>query len=71
MKDLRHIPRVSDSQVAFDVRLALDLRGCTVSVATARIEDAIDAGFQGETTMGTPRRSRSSLLRSSATTFQA
>lgn len=54
MKDLRHIPQVSDSQVAFGVRLALDLRGCTVSVATARIEDAIDAGFQGETTMGSP-----------------
>ena len=54
MKDHRHIPRVSDSQVAFGVRLALDLRGCTVSVATARIEDAIDAGFQGETTMGSP-----------------
>ncbi len=54
MKELKYIPRVSDSQVTFGVRLGLDFQGCTVSVAAARIEDAIDAGFRGKTTMGSP-----------------
>ncbi|MBI1383152.1 MAG: hypothetical protein GC161_18950 [Planctomycetaceae bacterium] len=61
MKELRHIPRVGDRQVAFGVRLSLDLRGCTVSVATARIEDAIDAGFRGKTTMGSPTEKQIAL----------
>ena len=42
MKVLKHIPRVSDDQISFGAKLGLDLRGCTLSVAAARIKDAID-----------------------------
>ena len=34
--------------------LTLDLRGCTLSVAAARIEDAIDIGFRGASNVGNP-----------------
>ncbi len=54
MKALKHIPRVNDDQVAFGAKLALDLRGCTVSVAAARLEDAFDAGFRGSGHAGSP-----------------
>lgn len=54
MKELKYISRVGEDQVAFGVRLGLDLRGCTISVAAARIEDAVGAGFWGETSAGNP-----------------
>ena len=54
MKVLKHIPRVSDDQINFGVKLGLDLRGCTLSVAAARIEDAIDIGFHGASSLGNP-----------------
>lgn len=44
-KPLRHIPRVTPSQVRFGKKLDLDLRGCTVSVAEARIDDVIESEF--------------------------
>ena len=47
MKALTHINRVTDDQVAFGVTLGLDLHGCTVTIAAARIADAIDTGFWG------------------------
>lgn len=47
MKELTHIPRVRPEQVAFGVKLGLDLQQCTVSVAAARINDVIDRGFWG------------------------
>jgi hypothetical protein len=47
MNPLSSIPGVSVAQVAFGERLGLDLRGSTVSVAAARIEDAVDLGFWG------------------------
>lgn len=47
MKALTHIERVSNDQVVFGAKLGLDLRGCTVSVAAARIDDAIGRGFWG------------------------
>ena len=46
-KALKYAPYVSDSQVAFGEKLGLDLRGCTVSVAKARIMVAIDEYFPG------------------------
>ena len=55
MKALKHIPRVSDDQISFGTKLGLDLRGCTLSVAAARIEDAIDIGFHGASSVGNPR----------------
>ena len=47
MKPLKYIPKVSDDQIDFGAKLGLDLRGCTLSVAAARIEDAVDVGFRG------------------------
>ena len=61
MKELKHIPRVDDNQVAFGAKLGLDLRGCTVSVALARIEDAIDIGFHGTTNAGSPTQKQNAL----------
>ena len=61
MKELKHIPRVDDNQVAFGAKLCLDLRGCTVSVALARIEDAIDIGFHGTTNAGSPTQKQNAL----------
>ena len=54
MKVLKHIPRVSGDQINFGAKLGLDLRGCTLSVAAARIEDAIDIGFHGAPSLGNP-----------------
>lgn len=54
MKALKHIPRVGDDQAGFGAKLDLDLRGCTLSVAAARIEDAIDVGFRGASSVGNP-----------------
>ncbi len=61
MKVLKHIPRVNDDQVAFGAKLGLDLRGCTVSVAAARIEDALDAGFRGSGDAGSPTQKQTDL----------
>jgi hypothetical protein len=47
MKELTHIPKVSSVQIAFGKKLGLDLQGCTVSVAAARIHDTLDRGFWG------------------------
>ena len=61
MKKLKHIPRVNNNQVAFGAKLGLDLRGCTVSVALARIEDTIDIGFHGATNAGNPTKKQIAL----------
>ena len=61
MKELKHIPRVNDVQVAFGEQLGLDLRGCTVAVAEARIQDAIDAGFRGKASRGSPTENQIKL----------
>ena len=47
MKELTHIARINTNQAAFGAKLGLDLSGCTLSVAQARIDDAIDVGFAG------------------------
>ena len=60
-KDLKHIPRVSSSQVVFGARLGLDLQGCTVTVAEARIEDAITINFRGVTQIGKPTEKQIAL----------
>ena len=62
MKALRHIPRVSNSQASFGAKLGLDLRGCTLSVAAARIEDAIDIGFRGASNVGNPTPKQIALV---------
>ena len=54
MKALKYISRVCDDQARFGAKLGLDLRGCTVSVAAARIEDAVDVGFHGVPSVGNP-----------------
>ena len=54
MKALKHISRVGDDQARFGAQLGLDLRGCTFSVAAARIKDAIDVGFRGASSVGNP-----------------
>ena len=54
MKKRRYISVVDNKQVAFGVKLGLDLGGCTISVAKARIEDAIAVGFHGATDLGSP-----------------
>lgn len=61
MKPMTHIPRVNERQVAFGAKLGLDLRGCTISVAAARIEDAIDAGFHETTNAEHPTRKQIDL----------
>jgi len=53
-KSLTHIDEVNDQQIAFGKKIGLDLRGCSVTVAIARIEDAIDLGFRGITELGNP-----------------
>lgn len=54
VKALSHFARVSEEQVSFGDKLGLDLRGCAISVATARVEDAIDIGFRGVVDLGSP-----------------
>ncbi len=46
-RDLAHIRRVTADQVAFGNKLGLDLEGCTISVAAARIRLAVKKGFCG------------------------
>jgi hypothetical protein len=48
MKALPNIPIVNDAQVDFGIKLGVNLRGCTVTVAAALIEDAIDLDFWGK-----------------------
>lgn len=45
--DLPDIDLVSDAQVAVARRLGIDAQGDTVTVALARIEDALDEQFHG------------------------
>ena len=47
-RELSHIPRVSEAQVEFGRKLGLDLRGCTVGVAAAKIDVLVREGFWGE-----------------------
>ena len=54
MKALTHVPKVTDSQITFAAKLGLDLHGCTLAMATARIDDAIDLGFSGISELGSP-----------------
>ena len=54
MKALKYICRVSDDQARFSTKLGLDLRGCTLSVAAARIADAVDVGFHGAAKLEKP-----------------
>ncbi len=61
MKALTHIAKVDKDQVAFGVKLDLNLWDCTLSVAAARIEDAIDQGFYGVTDLGTPSKKQVEL----------
>jgi hypothetical protein len=44
-KKLTYIQLVNVRQVAFGVRLGLDLTGCTLRMAEARIEDCVDLEF--------------------------
>ena len=53
-KKLIHIPRVTSRQIAFGRKLDLDLAGCTVSVAAARIDDTIGSEFFIENDLGNP-----------------
>jgi hypothetical protein len=48
VKKLTLIPLVNERQIAFGARLGLDLAGCTLSAAGARIEDCIRSEFYGE-----------------------
>lgn len=54
MTALTHIAKVNTEQIAFGKKLDLDLRGCTVTVATARIEGVVDVGFRGVVELGSP-----------------
>lgn len=54
MRVLKHVARTSDDQARFGEKLGLDLRGCTLSVAAARIRDAVDTGFHGVLDLGNP-----------------
>lgn len=54
MKALTHIASVSEEQVSFGDKLGLNLRGCTISVAAARVEDAVDTGFRGVVDLESP-----------------
>ena len=54
---LTHIRLVDERQTAFGARLGLDLAGCTVNLAGARIEDCIRSEFYGETLLqATPKQ---------------
>ncbi len=61
MKALTHIRKVNEAQVAFGKKLDLDLHGCTVTVAAARIEDAIDLGFRSVSDLGAPTQKQIEL----------
>lgn len=61
MKELKHIPRVDENQVAFGTKLGLDLSNCTISVAEARIENVIDIEFRGVTNEGKPTEKQIAL----------
>lgn len=53
-KALKHIPVVSEQQVEFCQRLGISVAGDTVSVALAKLEDAIDTQFHGKTDLSMP-----------------
>ena len=48
-KNLTHVRLVDERQIAFGAKLGLDLSGCTVGSAVARIEDCLHSEFYGET----------------------
>ncbi len=61
MKELVHIAKVDARQVAFGEKLGLKLEGTTISVATARIHDAIDSAFFGIADLGSPTQKQIAL----------
>lgn len=63
MCQLRHIPRTESHHIEFGKKLGLDLTNCTVTVALARIEDAISSGFHGKHDLGAPSLKQIELAR--------
>lgn len=54
MPSLPHVQLVNDSQIAFGERLGLNLKGKSVGVAWAEIDDAVTIGFHGACDLGSP-----------------
>lgn len=48
-KDLTMVGLVNEDQIAFGLRIGLDLKGRSVRVASALIEELIDVSFHGKT----------------------
>jgi len=51
---LEFVPVVNDDQAAFGNRIGVDFSGCSVNVASAMIEDVVQAEFQGDRELGGP-----------------
>lgn len=62
MKALTKIKRVSEKQVAFGRKIGLDLRNCTIGVASANIMDLIAHDFWGAD-LGKPTQKQIDLAR--------
>lgn len=60
-KELDRIPKVSGEQVEFGKKLGLDLSGCTINVAAARIRDEMDGEFWGRAEFGHPTEKQVAL----------
>lgn len=54
MTSLSKVQLVNEAQLAFGELLGFDLRGCSVGVARAKIEDVISTRFWGHSDLGHP-----------------
>ena len=61
-KELKHIDRVNNQQIAFCRKLGIDVSGDTISLATAKIYDIIRREFFGEK-LGSPSEKQIELAK--------
>jgi len=54
MKDLDEITKVNEQQISFANRLGLDISGCTIREAFAKIQDILDIYFWSNSDLGHP-----------------
>jgi hypothetical protein len=61
MKKLKYIQYVNEEQVKFCREIGINVAGCTVLLARAKLEDIIDVRFEGQHDLGRPTEKQEKL----------
>jgi len=61
MKELAKMPSVNNYQVLFGKKLGLDLKGCSLGVSLAKIDDLLDQEFWSKKELGKPSQKQINL----------